>query len=59
MQTIEEALGFVVGELSDENYAKSLAFYRFWFETGGSYLEIPTDQAFDAIWNHRGGQQVR
>jgi len=48
MQTIKEALGFVVGELSDENYAKTLAFYRFWFETRA-------DQIFDAIWDHRGG----
>jgi len=54
MWTIEEALGFVVGELSDKNYARSLAFYRFWFETGGDYLEIPPDPIFNAIWNHRG-----
>jgi len=53
--TIKEALGFVVGELSDENYAKTLAFYRFWFETGGAHVEIPSDQIFDAIWDHRGG----
>ena len=43
MQTIEEALSFVVGELSDENYEESLAFYRFWCETGGAYLETPSD----------------
>jgi len=53
METIKGALGFVVGELSDENYEESLAFYRFWFETGGDYLQIPSDQIFDAIWNHR------
>jgi len=56
MYTIGEALGFVVGELSaaDENYAKALTFYRFWFETGRDYLQIPSDQIFDAIWNNRG-----
>ena len=54
MGTIEEALNFVVGELSDENYAESLAFYRFWCETGGAYLETPSDKIFDAIWNNRG-----
>jgi len=50
---MEEALGFVFGELSDENYDKSLAFYRFWCETGGAYLETPSDKIFDAIWNRR------
>ena len=54
MQTIQNALGFVVGELSDGNYAETLAFYQFWFGTGGSYLEIPSDQIFHAIWNNRG-----
>jgi len=54
MQTIEEALGFVFGQLSDDNYGESLAFYRFWCETGGAYLETPSDQIFDAIWNRRG-----
>ena len=54
MQTIEEALSFVVGELSDKNYALSLNFYRFWFETGGTHLEIPSDQILNAIWNYRG-----
>ena len=54
MQTVNEALGFVVDELSVQNYAQSLAFYRFWAETGGGYVEIPSDQIFDAIWNHRG-----
>ena len=56
METIEEALGFAVGELSDENYEQSLAFYRFWCETGGAYLETPSDKIFDAIWNRRGGR---
>jgi len=56
MKTIGEALGFVVGELSDENYATALTFYRYWFETGGDYLQIPSDQIFDAIWNNRGAK---
>jgi len=54
MQTINEALGLMLGELSDENYADTLAFYRSWCEAGGAYLEIPFDQIVDAIWNHRG-----
>ena len=54
MPTIEAALNSVFGQLSNENYAESLAFYHFWCGTGGAYLEIPSDQIFDAIWNHRG-----
>ena len=54
MQTIKAALNSVFSQLSNENYAESLAFYRFWCGTGGAYLDIPSDQIFDAIWNHRG-----
>jgi len=53
MGTIGEALGLVVGELSDKNYAQSLDFYRFWLGTGQTYTHIPSDQIFDAIWNNR------
>ena len=53
MQTIEGALGLVIGELSDQNYAQSLDFYRFWLDTGQTYVQIPPDQICDAIWNNR------
>ena len=53
MQTIGDALGFVVGELSDHNYTQSLDFYRFWCSTEQTHLQIPSDQIFDAIWNNR------
>jgi len=53
MRTIGEALGLVVGGLSDQNYAQSLGFYRFWLDTGRTYIQIPSDQIFDAIWNNR------
>ena len=52
-QTIGEALGLVARELSDKNYAQSLDFYRFWCGTGQTYLQIPSDQIFDAIWDNR------
>jgi len=48
----------VFGELSDENYDKSFAFYRFWCETGAAYLETPSDKIFDAIWNRRGARSL-
>ena len=53
MQTIGDALNFVVGELSDQNYAQSLDFYRFWCSARQTHLQIPSDQTFDAIWNNR------
>ena len=59
MQTVREALGLVVGELSDQNYAKSLDFYRFWLGTGQAHIQVPSDQIFDAIWNNRVESSMR
>ena len=53
MKTIGEALGLIVDELSDQNYAQSLEFYRFWLNTGRTYTQIPSDQIFYAVWNNR------
>jgi len=53
MRTIADALGFVVGELSDKNYSQSLDFYRFWLGSGQTHTEVPSDQIFDAIWRNR------
>ena len=53
MQTIGGALELVVGELSDENYAQSLDFYRFWLGPGQADIQVPPDQVFDSIWNRR------
>jgi len=52
-RTIGDALGFVVGELSDKNYSQSLDFYRFWLGSGQTHTEVPSDQIFDAIWRNR------
>ena len=51
--TIQEALDSVVEELSDQNYAQSLAFYRLWFDIGHTHHQISSDQVFNAIWNNR------
>jgi len=56
MRNVGEALGFVVGELSDQNYSQSLEFYRFWLGTGQTHIQIPSDQLFDAIWKNRVGE---
>lgn len=53
MGTIREALGSAVGELSDENYARFLPFYRFWLDAGQHYVQIPPDAIFGAIWDGR------
>jgi len=53
MEAIDETLGSVVGELSDQNYSQSLDFYHFWFEIGQTYYQIPSDQTFNTIWNSR------
>ena len=53
MEEIDEALGTVVGRLSDENYSESLDFYRLWFEIGQTHHQTPPDQVFNTIWNNR------
>ena len=54
MEDINKALGATVGNLSDENYAHSLAFYRFWLDIGQTYHQIPPGQICDTIWKNRG-----
>ena len=54
MEDIDKSLGVAIRQLSDENYGRSLAFYRFWFDIGQTDHQIPHDQIFDAIWNNRG-----
>ena len=58
-QTIGGALDLVFGELSDQNYAQSLDFYRFWLGTGQGYIQVPSDQIFDAIWNNRVASSIQ
>jgi len=53
MEEIDRALVSVVGELSDQNYSRSLDFYRVWFEIGQSYHQIPPDLALNTIWKNR------
>ena len=48
------ALEPVVSSLSDQNYAESLAFYRFWLDIGQTYHQISLpDLIFDTIWGYR------
>ena len=53
MDDIDKALGSAVHQLSDENYAQTLAFYRLWFDIGRTNHETPSDRIINAIWNNR------
>ena len=43
----------VVSKLSDENYEQSLALYRFWFDIGQTYHQIPSDLVSNTILSNR------
>ena len=53
MGDLVKTLGSFIQKLSDENYAQSLAFYRFWFGVGQTYHRIPSDQILDIVWDNR------
>ena len=53
MGDIVTVLGLLVTELSDENYRRSLAFYRFWFGIGQTYHKTASDRIFDSVWDNR------
>jgi len=51
MENIEKALGFAVRGFSDQNYAQSLTFYRFWFDIGQKYYRTPQDgSTVGSVW---------
>ena len=54
MQSVDRALSPVVAKLSDENYTESFTFFRFWFDIGQRYHQVPSDWVFDVIWKNRG-----
>ena len=59
MEEIDKVLDSVLGQLSDENYAQSLDSYRFWFDIGQTYYQIPSDKIFNGIWkNRRRGSRI-
>jgi len=53
MDHINHGLNSTLGSLSDQNYAESFDFYRFWFDIGHTYHQIPSNRIFDTIWNYR------
>ena len=53
MDEIITALNLVAGKLPNEDYAQSLAFFRFWLDVGQTYHQLPPDLIFNAIWNNR------
>jgi hypothetical protein len=53
MEEIQSALGSAVGRISDQNYEESLAYYRFWFDIGQAYHEIPSDLILNTTLDSR------
>ena len=53
MDRIRGILDPIVPKLSDENYERSFAIYRFWFDIGQTYHPLPSDFALNTILNNR------
>jgi hypothetical protein len=53
MDRIRRALDSVVSKLSDESYEQSFALYRFWFDIGQTYHQIPSDLVSNTILSNR------
>jgi hypothetical protein len=53
MVNIREALSSAIGKISDQNYKQTFAFYRFWFDTGQIYHQIPSDLILNTILDSR------
>jgi len=53
MEDIQAALNTTIAKLSDQNYEKSLAFVRLWFEIGQTHSEIPPDALLGALRTFR------
>jgi hypothetical protein len=51
-------LDSVVSQLSDENYEQSFALYRFWFDIGQTYHQIPSDLVSNAILSNRATDSI-
>ena len=54
MVNIDNALRSAIHQLSDDNYAHSLAFCRLWFDIGQTHDKTASDRIFDAILLNRG-----
>ena len=51
MEDIERALSSAINKVSDENYDKSFAFYRLWFQIAQTYSQNSPDKIFNDIYN--------
>ena len=51
MGSIQEGLGLLVRDISEENYDQSFACYRLWSEISQTYSQNHSDQVFDSIYN--------
>ena len=52
MENLEDILDLLVYKLSDQNYTQSFTVYRFWFDIGQTYCQLPSSQIFGNIWRN-------
>ena len=46
-------MGSTIRNLSDQNYERSLTYFRLWSEVRQTYFQLPADEIFDAIYENR------
>ena len=54
-----EALGTLINDISEQNYDRTFASLRFWFEVTQTYSQKYPDQIFDTLFNGRGTHGVK
>ena len=58
MGSIQEGLGLLVRDISEENYDQSFACYRLWSEITQTYSQGHPDQVFDSICDNRASRVI-
>ena len=53
MERIQEGLSALIGRISEQNYDRTFACYRLWFEITQTYVQKYPDQIFDSLFNNR------
>jgi hypothetical protein len=59
MEDLRKVLGQTVDEISDQNYERSLAFYRLWFDMGQTCHQLPSNLTLDTISDNRATDLIK
>ena len=54
MDRVQGALGILISSISEQNYDRTLACYRLWFEITRAYSQNHPDQVYDSFSHNRG-----